>query len=211
MGFVKHVVIALLFLAQPLLAEEIKYVPCSLEVKKVYNLQEDDSNRTILLYFRIQGEQSVENVWVNQWYLLTNKDGSTERYRNESRPHTLHGVDKNKGTLSAFVAFDSDVVKTIHLESLFVAQSAGSSPFVLFDSPEALILMHQIYPVQLVEPSPDINSDGIVNIQDFILFAEGFGASCGMLNFNSRMDFDRDGTIGIGDFLIFTEHFGKRV
>ncbi len=210
MGFIKYIVVALLLLAQPLLAE-IKYVPCSIEVRKIYNLQEDDSNRTILIYFRIQGAQSVENVWVNQWYLITNKDGSTKRYREESRPHTLIGVEQNKGILSGFVPFDSAIVKTIHLKALFVAQSAGVSPYLPDDSPKALVLMHQIYPEQLVEPSPDLNNDGIVNIQDFILFAEGFGASCGMLNFNSRMDFDRDGTIGIGDFLIFTEHFGKRV
>ena len=61
------------------------------------------------------------------------------------------------------------------------------------------------------EPShpADFNWDGLVDLADFLLFVDHFGASSGDSLYEARFDLDRDGMIGIGDFLIFVEDFGK--
>ena len=58
-------------------------------------------------------------------------------------------------------------------------------------------------------PDPDFNGDGMVNISDFLLFANQFGLSQGDAGYDARYDLDGDGTIGIGDFLIFVDAFGQ--
>ena len=58
-------------------------------------------------------------------------------------------------------------------------------------------------------PPEDFNGDGIVNIPDFLLFAEVFGTQEGQAGFNEQMDLDGNGIIGIPDFLIFINAFGQ--
>ena len=60
-------------------------------------------------------------------------------------------------------------------------------------------------------PSPDFNGNGVVDIPDFLMFAEHFGLRQGDEGYEARFDLDGDGTIGIGDFLIFVDSFGKKV
>lgn len=55
----------------------------------------------------------------------------------------------------------------------------------------------------------DFNGDGIVNIPDFLLFLEAFGATRGDREFNEEMDLVPDGIINVADFLVFAEQFGK--
>ena len=60
-------------------------------------------------------------------------------------------------------------------------------------------------------PLPDFNGNGVVDIPDFLMFAEHFGLRQGDEGYEARFDLDGDGTIGIGDFLIFVDSFGKKV
>jgi beta-glucanase (GH16 family) len=52
-------------------------------------------------------------------------------------------------------------------------------------------------------PTGDLNSDGIVNIQDFVVFSSKFGTS------DSTSDLNSDGIVNIQDFVIFSSHFGE--
>ena len=58
--------------------------------------------------------------------------------------------------------------------------------------------------------TPDFNSDGSVDITDFLQFVEHFGLSQGNAGYDARFDLDGDNNIGIGDFLIFVQNFGKK-
>ncbi len=53
-------------------------------------------------------------------------------------------------------------------------------------------------------PSPDFNGDGMVDFDDFFLFAAAFGSN------DARFDLDEDGTVGFDDFFVFAASFGKR-
>ena len=57
-------------------------------------------------------------------------------------------------------------------------------------------------------PPADFNEDGMVNVEDFLLFVETFGTHEGDAEFDPRMDLDKNGIIGISDFLIFINMFG---
>lgn len=59
-----------------------------------------------------------------------------------------------------------------------------------------------------VEPEAarsDFDDDGVVNFNDFLVFAGAFGSS------DERFDYDDDGRVDFDDFLTFVEDFGKRV
>ena len=60
-------------------------------------------------------------------------------------------------------------------------------------------------------PSPDFNENGVVDIPDFLLFADVFGAKMGQKLYETKYDLDRNGEIGISDFLIFVDAFGKEI
>jgi hypothetical protein len=49
----------------------------------------------------------------------------------------------------------------------------------------------------------DFNTDGVVNIQDFVVFSSKFGTS------DSSTDLNHDGVVNIQDFVIFSSHFGE--
>ena len=63
--------------------------------------------------------------------------------------------------------------------------------------------------LQLAVLTPDFNSDGRVDLSDFLLFASQFGLSRGDEQYDAKYDLDGDGVIGFGDFLIFGRSFGK--
>ena len=59
--------------------------------------------------------------------------------------------------------------------------------------------------------SPDFNGNGIVDIQDFLLFVDVFGLKEGQEGYEARYDLDGNDVIAIPDFLIFVDSFGKEV
>ena len=63
--------------------------------------------------------------------------------------------------------------------------------------------------LQLAALTPDFNGDGIINLDDFLLFVEHLGLSRGDEGYDAKYDLDKDGVIGFGDFLIFASNFGK--
>ncbi len=54
----------------------------------------------------------------------------------------------------------------------------------------------------------DFDGNGMVNIADFLLFADVLGTSSDDTNYNALMDMDGNGEIGIADFLSFVDVFG---
>jgi len=54
----------------------------------------------------------------------------------------------------------------------------------------------------------DFNSDGNVNFNDFLSFANGFGVAPHEAGHNPRADLNGDGPVNFQDFLIFASHFG---
>lgn len=63
----------------------------------------------------------------------------------------------------------------------------------------------------LAPPLPDFDGDGTVGFPDFILFANAFGTSSAVDDFDTQFDLDGDGVVGFSDFLIFSKAFGQRV
>lgn len=53
----------------------------------------------------------------------------------------------------------------------------------------------------------DANSDGSVNMEDFLALSVNFGGEGGL----SEGDFDGNGTVGFKDFLILSDNFGKSI
>jgi len=62
-----------------------------------------------------------------------------------------------------------------------------------------------IYRVPAVQPlAGDFNGDGVVDFDDFFLFAAAFGSR------EARFDLSRDGRVDLDDFFLFAAAFGKR-
>ena len=57
--------------------------------------------------------------------------------------------------------------------------------------------------------SPDVNGDGQVDFNDFVVFAQKFGTSRGDDGYDVSCDLDSDGIVGFSDFLIFAGAFGQ--
>jgi hypothetical protein len=51
----------------------------------------------------------------------------------------------------------------------------------------------------------DINNDGVVNIQDYVLLSNAFGTN------NSSADLNKDGIVNIQDYVILSNNFGKTI
>ena len=54
----------------------------------------------------------------------------------------------------------------------------------------------------------DFNGDGVVDLNDFFLFAEHYGQSAGQPGFDAKFDIIGDSKIDQADFFIFAERFG---
>ena len=63
--------------------------------------------------------------------------------------------------------------------------------------------------LQLAALTADFNGDGIVDLDDFLLFVSQLGFSRGDEGYDAKYDLDEDGVIGFGDFLIFASNFGE--
>ncbi len=57
----------------------------------------------------------------------------------------------------------------------------------------------------------DFTSDGIVGLDDFVLFAGAFGTTSVSPDFDDRFDLEADGSVGFGDFVLFVLEFGQTV
>lgn len=57
----------------------------------------------------------------------------------------------------------------------------------------------------------DFNRDGIVDLQDFFVFAQRFGSKQNEEKYDTRFDLDSDGKIGFSDFFLFAQNFGKKM
>lgn len=55
----------------------------------------------------------------------------------------------------------------------------------------------------------DLNDDGLVNINDFIIFSKSFNLKRGDINFNERCDFNEDDVVNILDFIIFAKNYNS--
>ena len=55
----------------------------------------------------------------------------------------------------------------------------------------------------------DYNGDGVVDVDDFLLFIAKYGTNQGDGKYEAKYDLDSDGTIGISDFLAFIGFFGQ--
>jgi hypothetical protein len=53
----------------------------------------------------------------------------------------------------------------------------------------------------------DLNDDGLVNINDFVIFSKSFMSKKGDSNFNDRCDFNDDEVIDFFDFIIFAKNY----
>ena len=60
-------------------------------------------------------------------------------------------------------------------------------------------------------PSPDFDRSGMVDVSDFLLFADVFGSKEGDEKYDAKYDLDGDGEIEISDFLLFSDSFGKMI
>jgi cytochrome c553 len=54
----------------------------------------------------------------------------------------------------------------------------------------------------------DLNGDGKINIDDFVMFAAAYGTHLEDTNFNSKADLNHDGKINIDDFVMFAAVYG---
>ena len=87
----------------------------------------------------------------------------------------------------------------------FPVQEKGGGPLTVADVGVNAVVTG----VPVEPPTADFDSDGVVGISDFLLFATRFGLSRGDAGYDARFDLDGDGTIGISDFLLFVDAFGK--
>ncbi len=53
----------------------------------------------------------------------------------------------------------------------------------------------------------DLNDDGLVNINDFLIFSKSFMTKKGNFNYNNRCDFNDDDIINFLDFIIFAKNY----
>jgi hypothetical protein len=60
-------------------------------------------------------------------------------------------------------------------------------------------------------PSPDVNSDGIVNMMDIALTVSAFNSYSGKSNWNPRCDLNNDGIVNMRDINMVAINFNKRI
>ena len=76
----------------------------------------------------------------------------------------------------------------------------------LFDGPWSF---PSFFAVSQVTANPgDFNADGMVNFDDFFLFADAFGSGEGETSFNASMDLSVNGRVDFDDFFLFADLFG---
>ena len=56
----------------------------------------------------------------------------------------------------------------------------------------------------------DFDDNGVVDLDDYRLFAEHYGRAVGEIHWDAEYDMDRDGRVGLDDFFLFADCFGMR-
>ncbi len=95
---------------------------------------------------------------------------------------------------------DGDNLTTI-IDSLVIKWPAGGLDYYL-DVPINSTFSAEEVPFTC---NGDFNLDGIIDVQDFILFNSMFGQDC----LNCREDMNNDGKVDVLDFLLFNSAFGN--
>jgi hypothetical protein len=54
----------------------------------------------------------------------------------------------------------------------------------------------------------DLNGDGLINFNDFVIFAAAYGTSSGNPGYNPLADLNHDGKIDFSDFTMFAAVYG---
>ena len=55
----------------------------------------------------------------------------------------------------------------------------------------------------------DFDGSGVVDFQDFLLFAAGFGKQAGQAGYDARLDLDGSNAVDFPDFLAFVQYYGR--
>lgn len=204
-------------------AEEIKYVPCSLEVRTL-NMILGDRKRTVEIEYRVKSDRPVRTHFINHIFSFKWKDGTETTRRYEDVPHTqYHTEGIYIGRVSAHVSVDLDKMESARISFI---RSALHPAYQTKERLRHLDLESIIWPVpdnvdkdndgffylsERPKPSTefDLNGDGEVGIVDFLIFVDSFGTFCNMATFDARMDYNGNGEIEVGDFLLFAGRFGK--
>jgi hypothetical protein len=92
---------------------------------------------------------------------------------------------------------------TVTLDSL---STTASRDWIRFDTSPAESSVRIL--VKESRRPADFNDDGAVDFSDFLIFAAGFGKSCGELGFDTRLDLNNSCSVGFGDFLDFAIAYG---
>ncbi len=73
-----------------------------------------------------------------------------------------------------------------------------------------------IYEIEFLSPdgtdtglAGDFDGDNEVDLSDFVLFLDVFGATSSSTNWDSTFDLDNDEKVGLSDFVLFLDNFGK--
>lgn len=94
-----------------------------------------------------------------------------------------------------------------------------SAPTIKFDDlspydPRGRLIPHMGFPLELevtdVEPLlGDLNFDGIVDMEDYFIFAQSYGTKRDELHYNPLADFNSDGIIDFEDLKVLLNNLGK--
>ncbi|MCZ6634815.1 MAG: hypothetical protein O7G87_15545 [bacterium] len=114
-------------------------------------------------------------------------DGRVEVFR--PKDHTISIPNANRFQEIVFIPFVTSTSGTRHEYSITLTAGAGIS--------------------QASDVVGDFNGDVLVNFDDFLTFAQGFGKTYQESGFDQRVDLNGDGPIDFQDFLIFVSHFGQ--
>jgi len=107
-------------------------------------------------------------------------------------------------TFQALSDFSGDTEVT--LTSLSIKITGGSKDF----KPGASVVISSRTIAGGI-PSPDFDGNGVVNFDDFFLFATAFGMKQSDTGFDNKFDLNSDGVIDFSDFFAFAEAFGKKI
>ena len=156
---------------------------------------------------RIYGQKNINKGKAYLW--IQNLDHTWRKYMDGVRTSPSGTVTLS---LSANTQYDIEWWNTysgvVSKRETLISDSQGKLSLAVSALSDDVAL--KIIKTGSVEPSPtvnytpgDINEDGVVNIQDYILLSNVFGSS------NTDADINSDGIVNIQDYVILSNNFGK--
>jgi len=143
------------------------------------------------------GEELVSNVW------LINNYGDEFNTASTIRLSTLGGVYSGSASDSRLLSRPQNAGEGEWTERCSAATKTLSQ--FTFDSSCGFVDSGQFTIIAPASCPGDLDGDGEVNVNDFILFNSAFGTSCSPCN----ADLDGDGLVGVNDFLFLNSFFGS--